>query len=64
MQMGGALQPPGREPLEEPGEFWLVALARAHGLKSRLLLYEFDSVVAFGSGPESLERGRWLATPD
>jgi hypothetical protein len=45
-----------REPSEVPGEFWLVALTRTHGLRARLLLYEFDSVVAFGTGPESILR--------
>ncbi|CAP91167.1 hypothetical protein E8E15_001824 [Penicillium rubens] len=45
-----------REPLDESGEFWPVAFIRAHGLRARLLLYEFDSVMTFGAAPESVSR--------
>lgn len=45
-----------REPLDESGVFWPVAFIQAHGLRARLLLYEFDSVMTFGPAPESVSR--------
>lgn len=44
------------ELLDESGGFWPVAFIRAHGLRARLLLYEFDSVTTFGTAPESVSR--------
>ncbi|CEL09506.1 hypothetical protein ASPCAL12641 [Aspergillus calidoustus] len=53
---GRCLASSWREPLDKPEEFWLAAFIREHSLGARLLSHEFDSVVTFGTGPESVSR--------